>query len=483
MLEPRPHGSAHLPTTESPAEVPPRWAAPLLALLVVVLHAPALGTPFPDGPHGNCGGMFGIIARNALALGLEARGVPVLNPVAPDAAATALFYTHHPPGLPWLTTLAQGVGALTGAAFETSARLVAMLLSWWAAVLMLRLATGTAGRAVGFAAALFMLALPAGRHHGALVNYETIALPALLWLHLCLVTRRGPAFLAGLVAALCDWIALFPLVTGGWAAGRQRWVSAVMGGLLGLVAFALLYRSLAPSTAGANLGQALGASFLAPGFDVTAWRLALQDHLLGLYGFTLALAPLCLFTFWSVAPRAAGALFTFLTVGVLNVTLFAQHATGHFHFSLLLLPFIALGSALALAPLRRTRAGDPGVVIATVLVVALHLLPALEAGTPPPTTHEADLADRFAAVTATDTIYLRPHGASFVFLHRAERHVVPFPSADREQAQQRVTRQREDFGAAGLPAQVVLAPDETAPAWLVDEAPVREADGFRFYTL
>ncbi|MHC5212761.1 MAG: hypothetical protein ACYTG2_18790, partial [Planctomycetota bacterium] len=80
------------------------WTAVMLVALGLALHVGDLGGPFPDGQQGNCGAMFAIFARNEHAVGglLATRGVPIVNPVPPASIEHAAYYTHHPPGLPWL---------------------------------------------------------------------------------------------------------------------------------------------------------------------------------------------------------------------------------------------------------------------------------------------------------------------------------------------------------------------------------------------
>jgi hypothetical protein len=448
----------------------------------MALHAGGLTGPFPDGQAGNCGAMFALFARNEHALGglIATRGVPIVNPVPPASLEQAVHYTHHPPGLPWLVMLA---GRLP-LAIETAARLVALAATLATVLLLADLGCRLAGRRAGLAAGLLALLLPAGLHDGLLVNYETVAIPAMLLLVRALLLGQGSAALAGAAAACADWIALVPLLLAVRRAPRRRWWAAAGAAGACVALFAGLGRLVSAGAGGETLAQAVGASVLARDFDAGAWGVAQARHLAALYGIALLPALLGLLP-WP-GRRTSGLRSTALRwltgAGVLNLVLFARHATGHEHYALLLLPAVVLSTAALLFP--RDEAATPPAhlaVLATLVVLACSWSQARAASEGRLRTRQAALADRFAAATDTDTVYLRPQGASLVFLHRAARHVHPQPVADARQAADAVAAYRERFGLAPGPGQVVVVEGEEPPDWVAALGPPREAGGFRFY--
>jgi hypothetical protein len=452
-------------------------------LLGVFLHAGSLSGPFTDGQTGNCGAMFAIFARNEHALGglLATHGVPIVNPVPPASLEKAVFYTHHPPGLPWAVMLA---GRLP-LAIETAGRLVALLATLATALLLADLAARLAGWRAALAAGAFALALPAGLHDGLLVNYETVALPGVLLVVRSLLLDVGRPAVAALYAALADWPALLPLALCWRGAQRSRWIAAATTAALVLVLLAVLGREVAPASAAETLAQAVGSSFLAADFSWSEWASAVARHawmffgaalITGLAGLVVAKA--------RGASRLSGVLTCLLGTGVLNLLLFARHATGHEHYALLLLPCVALGSATLLFP--RDEAATPPAALGALLAGALLLLGWQQYRADAPAraaTHQAELADRFRGATTTEAVFLRPQGASFVFLHRAERHVSPTAVDSADAARAAAAGYRARFGLPGLPAVFALEDGEAAPAWLASEDPPATRGGFRFYAL
>jgi hypothetical protein len=455
----------------------------VLALVGVALHAGRLTGPFTDGQTGNCGAMFAIFARNEYALGglLATHGVPIVNPVPPPSLAQAEFYTHHPPGLPWAVMLA---GRLP-LAIETAGRLVALLATLATALLVADLASRLAGWRAALAAGLFALALPAGLHDGLLVNYETVALPGALLLLRALLFDVGRPAVAGLLAALADWVALLPLLLCWRGSRRSRWLQAAGAAALVVALFGVVAREVAPSSAAETLAQARGSSLLAADFTWSAWASAVADHVWTFYGLAacMALAGLAVARLRG-ASRLTGVLLRLLAFGALNLVLFARHATGHEHYVLLLLPFVALGTATLLFP--RDEAARPPAALGAVLAGALLLLGGQQYRDDAPAraaTGQAELADRFRAVSSDGEIYVRPTGASFVFLHRAERHVSPNPVDSPEAARAAAESYRERFDLGALPAFVVLAPGEPVPEWLAALGSPEAREGFRFAPL
>lgn len=469
------------PATPRPGLRP--LAALVLALVGLALHAGRLTGPFTDGQTGNCGAMFAIFARNEYALGglLATHGVPIVNPVPPPSLAQAEFYTHHPPGLPWAVMLA---GRLP-IAIETAGRLVALLATLATALLVADLAARLAGWRAALAAGLFALALPAGLHEGLLVNYETVALPGALLLLRALLLDVGRPAVAGALAALADWVALLPLLLCWRGSRRPRWLEAAGGALLVVVLFAVVAREVAPSSAAETLAQARGSSPLAADFSWSEWGPAVAHNVRVFFGLAAltALAGLVVARLRG-ASRLTGVLLRLLALGALNLVLFARHATGHEHYALLLLPFVALATATLLFP--RDEAARPPAALGAVLAGALLLLGGQQYRDDAPareSTTQVELADRFRGVSSTDEVYVRPQGAPFVFLHRAERHVSPNPVDSPEAARAAADAYRQRFELGGRPGFVVLAPGEPAPEWLAPLGPPETRGDFRFYPL
>lgn len=456
-----------------------RGPALLLVLVALALHLPRVAGPFTDGQHGNCGAMFGLMVRNAQALGwVETLGVPVLNPVPPGPDDPWVTYTHHPPGLPWAVELA----ALLPGSVESGARLVALLLTLAAALLLADIGARLAGRRAALAAGLTFLLMPAGLHHGLLVNYETAALPGLLLLTRALVLGLGSPVLAALVAGLGDWVALLPigLVLRGVPA-RRWWSAALTGGLLVLAVF-VHGRAFAPASHAETLGQALAATFLGPSFDAGAWLTRMGEHLTVLYGPVLLPALAGLVLVGRRHPPLRRILLVLLAVGLLNVVLFAHHATSHEHFSLVLAPWVALSAATVLFP--RDTAARPGGLTAAALLVIVLLLGLWDARGRWPArrqTLNAERAQALAAVADDERLHLFPEGVPLVFLHAAARHAWAYPVADLEGARDAAAAYARRFVARPLPAVVVLDDQAPVPAWLQALGPGRVEGPFRVW--
>ncbi|MCB9897230.1 MAG: hypothetical protein H6825_04420 [Planctomycetes bacterium] len=472
--------AANAATGPSPRPGLRRGQGLLLVVLGLLLHVGQLGGPFRDGQDGNCGAMFAIFARNAAALGLvHGALVPVLDPLPAADGLPRVTYSHHPPGLPWMVMLA----SLLPLPVQTAARLVALLLTLLTALLLADLAARLAGRRAALAAGVLALALPAGLRHGLLVNYETAALPPMLYLVRVLLLERGKAALGAAWAASSDWIALLPLLVLSRRVCRARWWRALGAALVVTAAFSVLSRSRTPGSLGETLGQGLAATFLSPQFDARTWISALGGFLGDLYGLALVPAGLALL----LVPRGARllrrTLVALLLCGLVNVGVFALHATTHEHFSLILLPFVALSTAVLLFP-RDELARPPAALGLAALLVILGAGLARERVDPSArgTTHEAELADAFARVSDERTLYVRPEGASLVFLHEAGRHLVPFPAHDVEAARAAAAQHRARFGL-DLPAEVVLARTTPVPDWLSALGPGQERGDFRFWPL
>jgi hypothetical protein len=469
---------AQVPTTRPGLRA---GAAALLALAVAVTQFGRLTGPFTDGQQGNCDAMFAIFARNVRVLGAAAsHAVPVVNPVPPDTVAGAEFYTHHPPGLPWLVMLASRVPAPV----ETMSRLVALAATIATVLLLADIATRLAGRRAGMAAGLLAALLPAGLHHGLLVNYETVALPSLLLLLRSLVLGVGPPALAGLLAALMDWVALLPLVLLLRPRPGRRWVAAALGAAAGVALTVVLAQLATPAASAGTASQALATTFLAPDFRAGEWLAALGEHLVTLYGLALLPAALAVPLLPRRAPLLRRCLGVLLAVGLLNVVVFARHATGHEHFALLLQPYIVLATATLLFP--RDEAALPPARVGVALLVVLLALGVQQFrrdATGRQSVRQSQLALAFHAASAPDVVYVRPEGAPFTFLFGAERHVAPGRAGSEAEAVAGVQAYRERFGLPDHGGQLAVADDEPAPAWLAGRPPDAAAGRFRFWYL
>jgi hypothetical protein len=425
--------------------------------------------------------MFSIFARNARALGLAAtHAVPVVNPVPPADISSAMYYANHPPGLPWLVMLADRIVQPV----ELAGRLIALLASLLSALLLADIATRLSGRDAGFAAGALLLALPAGLHHGLLVNYETVAIPGLLLLVRSLSLGVGRPVVAAVIAAFADWISLLPLVMAWPRTPRRRWFAASLAAATVIVATMLLSRTAEQTSTLGILAQAMGTSFLAPDFSWGAWSDAMGAHLPALYGWALLSALLAVFLIPSRAPPVRRALAWLLVTGLANVVLFGRHAIGHEHFSLLLLPFVALATANLIFPhpqlgVGRVRLG----AVVLVVLLATGWLQYREAAPARNLHNQADSADTFRAVTGTDAVYLRPGGASFVFLHRAERHIVPHAFASLNSARSLLSVYRRSFATGATPGRIALSPGEATPTWLAPLGTPVVREGWRFFEL
>ncbi|GJM22303.1 MAG: hypothetical protein DHS20C15_22180 [Planctomycetota bacterium] len=451
----------------------------VLLALALVLRVPRLAGPYHDGQVGNCAAMFSIMARNAEALGFGAAGwVPAVDAAPPVSGRPGFPYAHHPPGLPWLVMLASQLP--TG--IELAARSVALLLGLLSLILIADLAARLLGRRAAWAAGLLWLGLPFGWHHGLLVNYETIALPGVLLLARSLVLQRGSPALAGLAAALGDWIACLPLAFAPGLLRRARWWRAAGAVAAVILGVALLARSLAPSSPGETLVQALQATFLGHAFRWDAWGGAMWQHLSTLYQLAALLA------FAGFLQRGAllrRVLLMFLGTGVLNVVIFAQHATGHEHFSLLLAPFVVLGSTAALFP-RDVSARPRGWIGAAVvlLLLATSGLQVRAQLASRSSTAQSERGARFAEIADAHALYLFPEGVPLVFLHAASKQVVAYPVGDLQTALTLSASHRERFGLQTWPTRVVVEPQRVEPPkWTAALHEVARADGFVFLAL
>ena len=456
-------------------------AALLLVAVGLATQGGRLAGPFPDGQQGNCDAMFAIFARNEHVLGAWAtHATPVVNPVPPATLAAAEFYTHHPPGLPWLVMLASHAPA----PIETTSRIVALIAFLAAVLLLADIATRLAGRRAGVAAGLLALLLPAGLHHGLLVNYETVALPAVLLLLRALVLGVGSPALAGLLAGLMDWVGLLPLLFLLRLRPGRRWWLAAAAACGGVAATAVLAHLATATAESGTASQALATTFLARDFNAAAWLLALRDHLTTLYGWALLPAVLALFLLPRRAPLLRRCLLLLLAIGLFNVMVFALHATGHEHFSLLLQPYIVLATATLLFP--RDEAARPPTWIGLVLLLVLLALGVQQYWRAAPgrqSVRQSELAADFHTASAPDVVYIRPDGAPFVFLYRAERNVAPGRADSMADALASVAAYRERFDLPDARGQVAVANDEAVPGWLAGRPPVAQAGGFRFYEL
>jgi hypothetical protein len=446
----------------------------LLALLLA-LHGPSLRGPMPDGQAGNCAAMFALMAQNAEARGLaETRAVPVLNPAPPAVDDVLVPYTHHPPGLPWLVMAASRLPL----ALTTAERVVALALFAWSTLLLAALGRRLAGPRAGLAAGLAWILLPSGVLHGLLVNYETIAVPPMLGLtSALLVTKRGGARWSGLAAA-CDWVAVLPALLAWPLVGLRRVAPALLAaGVVGLGVM-LHGRLLGAGTTGETLAQALAATFLGPDFDAGAFAAAaLRDGgtLLGLA------APMALAAFALADGVGRRVLLVLLGTGVLNVTLFAHHASSHEHFWLLLAPFTALGAGVLAFPDPRRSNAWGALVLGLVLAGGWAF--ATDAPGSRSATRQSDRATAFAEVAEARAVHVTPSGVPLVFLANARRLVVPYPVGDLAGARTAAAAYGARFARSPRPRWAFVHGDDPTPTWLSTLGPGELRGPFRFWPL
>jgi len=462
---------------EPSASSPPRTRRTALVLLALLLalHGSSLAGPLADGQGGNCAAMFALMTRNAQARGLlSTRAVPLLNPAPPAPDDIVAPYTHHPPGLPWLVMAA----AQLPLALETAERLVALALFAWSTLLLAGLARSLADERAALATGLAWLLLPSGVLHGLLVNYETIAVPPMLGLTGALLIRRARAARWALLAALCDWISVLPALLAGPVAGWRRALPA-LGAAVGMGLAVLAHgRLLGGGTTGETLAQALAATFLGPDFDPAAWWTALLRDGGTLFGLA---GPAALLAFAHADGTRRAVLALLLACGLLNVGLFAHHASSHEHFWLLLAPFVALGSALLAFPHPRRGRGAGALVLAALLAGGWVF--ALDAPGSRGSTAQSERAAAFAQVADAHAVYVTPRGVALVFLAGAERLVLPYPVADAATARAAARRYAARFVRSARPAWVFVHRDDPLPPWLATLGPGEARGAFLFWPL
>lgn len=467
--------------TTQPPGITPALGAVLVAL-TVLMHAGDVDGPLRDGQGGNCGAMFSLFARNVEAVGwVASSGVPIVNPVPPAAGETAVYYAHHPPGLPWLVSAGS---ALSGEPI-VGPRLLALLLTLCSVWLMADVVSRAAGRGAGLAAGALLAALPSGWHHGLLVNYETIALPPLLLVVRVVLFGRGSALLAGALAGLADYIALVPLgLSVGVAFGkherRRGWWVTLAAGLAVLVIWSLASRRVAPGSLAETLAQAVATTPFAPDFTWPLWLDAARSHLGALFGWALVPAALGLVVTLLRGGIAARLVALLAAVGAFNVVVFGRHAIGHEHFWLLLAPAVAAAIA-TLVPTTDERSGRIGRVALVGAVLALSAHQAREAAPARHATRQSDLGHALATLAPlkpdAPTVYVTPNGAPLVFLSAAERHVASAPVGDVATARAVAGALRSRLGLPAGDVALVLPADQTTPAWATDlEVVARSAE-------
>ena len=460
------------------AQPPAHRSAPralALALLMLAIHAGSLAGPLRDGQGGNCAAMFAIMTRNVEHVGWAAtRGVPLVNPVPPRPGESLVPYAHHPPGLPWLLAAA----ARLPLALHTAERLVALAL-WILSVLLVadlaqRVATPRAGWAAGLALAL----LPAGVLDGLLVNYESVALPCVLGLTRALLLGRGGVSAWAAAAALTDWIGLAPLaLAAAWAPRRRTLTGLVVGGAAAVAAL-LHGRMLGAGTTAETLGQALAATFLGPDFQWAAWARAWLSGAGTLFGLAL---PCALLAFIGAPARRRQVLFVLLGVGLLNVSLFAHHASSHEHFWLLFAPFVALALGCLAFPHER-RSWVAGLVVLGVLL-ASSWISAWELPGARQTHRQSDRAQAFAAVSDPRAVHVTPQGVPLVFLEAAARHVLPQPLGAAADARTAAEAYARRFALVEAPRFVFVHDGDAVPDWVAGLGPSQRRGDYRFWSL
>ncbi|MED5330877.1 MAG: hypothetical protein VX916_06260, partial [Planctomycetota bacterium] len=340
------------------------------------------------------------------------------------------------------------------------------------------------GQVRGIIAGGLFLLLPAGLHHGLLVNYETIALPAVLLLTRNILLKKKSGLATGIFAGLADYVALTPLVfTARSSSTNPFWRKACLGGL-GVTLFLIaISRFQAPGSWSETLGQATGASFLATDFSLQNWLGFGGSSLWALFGWALPLASLGIVILCRHQGKTRKVLRVLLLTALFNVTVFAHHATTHEHYWLFFALPVALSIALLpLPPLHKKYAVSNALL--ALLVIGLGFIQAKNEWDTWGATKQADRADAFSQVADPDLIYLHPDGLPLVFLHRAQRHAVAREVRSLNQAKELVQSYREQVGLDGMQAAIFLERGRPVPPWLAAVTTPDEDSGlFTFWVL
>jgi hypothetical protein len=176
-----------------------------------------------------------------------------------------------------------------------------------------------------------------------------------------------------------------------------------------------------------------------------------------------------------------------LALGLINLVAFARHATGHEHYVLLLLPFVAVSTAMTLVALSRVASAGRGTGMAVMLALGLAADSGRRFANQRPDREQSTQwwqAARVRPGLKVDTVYVRPDGVSFVFLYAVNRQVVPFSASSAEAAVRMAATHRQRFGLPPGDVMLMLFPDDPLPEWFPDRAPdVGTDDGFRFWSL
>ena len=192
-------------------------------LILLLLTAVALGLrlhdvtrPFDNGLRGECGAAYSLMAENLLRYGARATGLlPVLNtlPVSPEHF---VYYEHHPPGMVILTA---SIFSAAGRTDEWTARLLPVLLSLLSLGILFLWVRRSSGEGTAIIAAALGATLPLSAYYGPFLNFETFFIPPLLgflYCHLRWMESGQRRYLFRALALLClgvcmDWAVLLGL--------------------------------------------------------------------------------------------------------------------------------------------------------------------------------------------------------------------------------------------------------------------------------
>src|SRR5262245_28362411 len=155
------------------------WPRPraLVVIALLCLYAASLVRDI-DAPWGGMhdwnGAFYSYLARNMLRYPIEVtRLLPTVEMgVTPPAAAEAVRYSTHPPGLVWLLT---GAFAVFGV-HEWAARLVPIACSLASLWLLMRITASTQGRPVAALAGVLYAVMPMAAFFGRMVDQEAVCL-------------------------------------------------------------------------------------------------------------------------------------------------------------------------------------------------------------------------------------------------------------------------------------------------------------------
>jgi 4-amino-4-deoxy-L-arabinose transferase-like glycosyltransferase len=333
------------------------------------------------GHHGMNGAQFGIMARNHLRYGLRATKLGQVESVDIVDPSQLKFNAHHPFLYP---VMLAGSFRVFGES-EWAARLLSVVLTILAAVMLYRLAGEIWNETVGLLAGVLWLLTPMVAHFGKMPVHEPVVMVFILlainqyWLwwrwearkHLVMSVVWGavggliawPAFYLMPVLVIHAWLTkpnlrlrslgllVAPVVVMAWHLVHTRWLTGswLGGGLVGVFAGRILRRGVEET--GVNLPVAMGlVEFVRLQFNwvrsyYTPGLLILAVVWLGVFGF-MSMGG------FRFKERAKEWLVVVLLVfGLAHVVVNPSGASNHEYMLYYLGPFMAVSGALVLGKL------------------------------------------------------------------------------------------------------------------------------------